>query len=99
MAMFSHFQGRNQDFAKGEGLEKWKNCDIILMTYFVTQLDNVNKMTSCLIFLKFYYIIINLKDHANWQKKNQNYNLFKKLFLRELECDKIRQLEGMIVLQ
>jgi len=53
----------------------------------VTQFDDVTKMTSYLIFLKFYYIIINLKDHKlvksrNFRsprcKKRTIYNIFTK---------------------
>jgi len=59
-------------------------------------------MSSYLIFLKFYYIIINLKDHkllklrifgSPRRKKNQNIQyFFQNKLLHELECGKIRQL-------
>jgi len=39
----------------------------------VTQSDDVTKMTLYLIFLKFYYIIINLKDHK--LAKSRNFRL------------------------
>jgi len=50
----------------------------------MTQLDDVTKMTSCSIFLKFYYIIINLKAHkmaksCNFRSprcKKKNYPIF-----------------------
>jgi len=56
-------------------------------------------MTSYLIFLKFYYGIINFKD-KNWPNlatsdhqdaKNQTFNILSNVkFLQELECGKIR---------
>jgi len=58
-------QGRNQGFVKG-GLKMEKFCDVILMTYFRWR----SLMMSYLIFLKLYYIIINLKDHKLAKSSN-----------------------------
>jgi len=41
--------------------------------FLVMQFNDVTKMTSYLIFLKFYYVIINLKDHK--LAKSRNFRL------------------------
>jgi len=50
----------------GGGLKIENVCDAILMTYFRWR----NLMTSYFIFLKFYYIVIYLKDHKLAKSRN-----------------------------
>jgi len=75
----------------------------------VTQFYDVIKITSYLIFLKFYYIIINLKD-TNWPnhpatsnhqdaKISKLSNIFTKIVPSRARMTKLDNWEGMIALQ